>query len=303
MTYTLQFQRRVKLISLATLQQQQSTNTAEMNKTAVVSGGARGIGRTLTRYFLEQGYRVFVLDIDEEELKYTIETHLKSYFEKNAVGSAICDLRDTDAIHDKIQEAAEFLGGRIHLVINNGGIAAPHWRGGKTVMDRETLAEWRAYIDTNLTAPFAVSQACLPFMKNEKDTEAVTEDHHSTAGPSIVNIGSFRAMQSDPNQEGYASAKAGLLGLTHSMAVSLQPFGIRVNLVAPGRIKAAHESKQGDEMGIAWADLNEEKDVKDHLTNRAGRPLDIAQAVEYLADAGFVTGQDVIVDGGAMAIK
>jgi ribonuclease Z len=87
------------------------------------------------------------------------------------------------------------------------------------------------------------------------------------------------------------------------MAVSLQPFGIRVNLVAPGRIKATHESKEGDEKGLAWADLNEEKDVKDHLTNRAGRPLDIAQAVEYLANAGFVTGQDVVVDGGAVAIK
>ncbi|KAM0354943.1 hypothetical protein ACHAPU_000783 [Fusarium lateritium] len=274
-----------------------------MTRTAIVSGGARGIGRTLVRYFLEKGYRVFVLDIDEEELNYTLQTHLKSYYEKDAVDSAICDLRDTDAIHDKIQQAAKFLGGRIDVVINNGGIAAPHWRDGKTIMDRETLSEWRAYIDTNLTAPFAVSQACLPFMKNEKDAEAVTEDHHSTAGPCIINIGSFRALQSDPNQEGYASSKAGLLGLTHSMAVSLQPFGIRVNLVAPGRIKAAHESKEGDEMGIEWAHLNEDKDVKDHLTNRAGRPLDIAQAVEYLVNAGFVTGQDLIVDGGAVMMK
>ncbi|KAF4998678.1 hypothetical protein FGRMN_3004 [Fusarium graminum] len=274
-----------------------------MTRTAVVSGGARGIGRTLVRYFLEKGYRVFVLDIDEEELTYTIQTHLKSYHEKDAVSSAICDLSDTDAIHDKIQQAAKYLGGRIDVVINNGGIAAPHWRDGKTVMDRETLSEWRAYIDTNLTAPFAVSQACLPFMKNEKNTEPVTEDHHSTAGPCIINIGSFRALQSDPNQEGYASSKAGLLGLTHSMAVSLKPFGIRVNLVAPGRIKAIHESKEGDEKGIEWADLNEDKDVEDHLTNRAGRPLDIAQAVEYLVNAGFVTGQDIVVDGGAVRIK
>jgi NAD(P)-dependent dehydrogenase (short-subunit alcohol dehydrogenase family) len=189
------------------------------------------------------------------------------------------------------------------VLINNGGIASPHWKDGKTMLDRETLSEWRAYIDTNLTAPFAVSQACLPFMKNEKDTAPVTDDSHSTAGPCIINVGSFRAKQSDPNQEGYASAKAGLLGLTHSMAVSLQPFGIRVNLVAPGRIKATHESKEGDEKGVEWAQLNEDKDVEDHLTNRAGRPLDIAQAVEYMVNAGFVTGQDLIVDGGAVMIK
>ena len=189
------------------------------------------------------------------------------------------------------------------MLINNGGVASPHWKDGKTMLDRETLDQWRAYIDTNLTAPFAVSQACLPFMKNEKDTGPVTEDSHSTAGPCIINIGSFRAMQSDPNQEGYASAKSGLLGLTHSMAVSLKQWGIRVNLVAPGRIKATHESKEGDEKGVKWADLNEDKDVDDHLTNRAGRPLDIAMAVEYMVNAGFVTGQDLVVDGGAVMIK
>ncbi|KAF4964269.1 hypothetical protein FSARC_7824 [Fusarium sarcochroum] len=273
------------------------------NKTAVVSGGARGIGRTLARYFLEKGYRVFILDIDEQELAHTTCTHLKSYYERNAVGSAICNLRDTDEIHDKIQEAAKFLGGHIDVLINNGGIASPHWKDGKNMLDRETLTQWRAYLETNLTAPFAVSQACIPFMKNEGDTDPVTEDHHSTAGPCIINIGSFRAKQSDPNQEGYASAKAGLHGLTHSMAVSLKPYGIRVNLVAPGRIKVDHECKDGDENKVEWAHLNEDKDVEDHLTNRAGRPLDIAQAVEYMVNAGFVTGQDLVVDGGAVMIK
>jgi len=87
------------------------------------------------------------------------------------------------------------------------------------------------------------------------------------------------------------------------MAISLQPHGIRVNLVAPGRIKVAHESKDGDEKGITWASLNEEKDVSDHPTNRAGRPKDIADAAEYLVNAGFVTGQDVTVDGGATKKK
>jgi NAD(P)-dependent dehydrogenase (short-subunit alcohol dehydrogenase family) len=87
------------------------------------------------------------------------------------------------------------------------------------------------------------------------------------------------------------------------MAISLQKWGIRVNLIAPGRIKVAHECKEGDEKGMGWVDLNEEKDVDDHPTNRAGRPKDIADAAEYLVNAGFVNGQDLTVDGGATKKK
>lgn len=125
----------------------------------------------------------------------------------------------------------------------------------------------------------------------------------SDAGPCIIHIGSFRAHQSDPNQEGYASSKAGQLGLMHSMAMSLGKYGVRVNLVAPGRIKVAHECKDGDEKGMQWTEQNEEKDVGDHATNRAGRPKDIADAVEYLVNASFITGQDITVDGGALKKK
>jgi len=157
-------------------------------------------------------------------------------------------------------------------------------------------------METNLTAPFAVSQACLPFMKQENSDDAA---HHndSDVGPCIILIGSFRAYQSDPNQEGYASSKAGQVGLMHSMAISLQQWGIRVNLVAPGRIKVAHECKEGDDKGMEWAQLNEQNDVDDHATNRAGRPKDIADAVEYLVNASFVTAQELTVDGGATKKK
>lgn len=171
--------------------------------------------------------------------------------------------------------------------------------------DEETLDQWQAYIETNLTAPFVLTQACIPYMKISEDGEA----HHETqtqggaAGPCVVLIGSFRAHQSDPDQEGYAATKSGLLGLMHSMAISLSRWGIRVNLVAPGRIKVAHESKEADEKGTEWGDLHEEKDVEDHSTNRAGMPQDISDAVWYLAGAGFVNGQDVTVDGGATKQK
>lgn len=105
------------------------------------------------------------------------------------------------------------------------------------------------------------------------------------------------------NQEGYASSKSGQIGLMHSMAISLGHLGIRVNLIAPGRIKVAHESKEGDEKGADWASQISEKDVSDHPTNRAGRPKDIADAALYLMEAGFVTGQEMTVDGGALRKK
>ncbi|KAK5127843.1 hypothetical protein LTR85_004960 [Meristemomyces frigidus] len=274
-----------------------------MAKSAIISGGARGIGRCLVRRFLERGYKVYVFDIDEEELKHTTNVHLKTYSDSGALGSAICNLRSTDDIRAKVKQAADFLGGRIDVLINNGGIATPKWKDDKTMADPATLSEWQAYIETNLTAPFVVSQACIPYMAVEGAEDAVEEDSDSDAGPCIIHIGSFRAHQSDPNQEGYASTKAGQLGLMHSMAISLVPQGIRVNLIAPGRIKVAHESKDGDEKGLTWAELNEDKDVADHPTNRAGRPKDIADAAEYLVNAGFVNGQDITVDGGATKKK
>lgn len=278
------------------------------SKNIIISGGARGIGRALSRMMLEAGHRAYIFDIDVEELEYTTKVHLKQYHDESKVQSAVCNLRNVEEVRAKVKEAAEFFDNRIDVLINNGGIATPQWRDGKTMEDPSTFTEWQAYIETNLTGPFAMSQACIPYMKARasdvtKGAHVMNENNSSPAGPCIIHIGSFRAHQSDPNQEGYASSKAGQLGLMHSMAISLGSLGIRVNLVAPGRIKVGHESKEGDENGITWESQVSQKDIDDHPTNRAGRPADIANAVLYLMEAGFVTGQDFTVDGGALRKK
>ncbi|KAJ4373379.1 hypothetical protein N0V83_003674 [Neocucurbitaria cava] len=285
-----------------------SAEIQTVHKNIIISGGARGIGRALTRMMLEAGHHAYIFDIDEEELEHTTKVHLKKYHEDGKLGSATCDLRDVEDIRNKVKKAAEFFNERIDVLINNGGIASPYWKDGKTMEDPDTLSEWRAYIDTNLTGPFAMSQACIPYMKARahdvvKGAHFENADNSSPAGPCIIHIGSFRAHQSDPNQEGYASSKAGQLGLMHSMAISLGSLGIRVNLIAPGRIKVAHECKEGDEKGTDWAGQVSQKDVDDHPTNRAGRPADIANAALYLIEAGFITGQDITVDGGALRKK
>ncbi|KAF1952157.1 short chain alcohol dehydrogenase [Byssothecium circinans] len=275
----------------------------DQSKNIIVSGGARGIGRALARYFLEAGHRVFIFDIQKEELEHATKTHLKKYYDEGKAASAVCNLRDVNDIRSKVDEAAKFLNGRIDVLVNNASIASPYWTDGMTMENLSTFEQWQAYIETNLTSPFATSQACIPYMKSrESDASTGAQKMHG-AGPCILHIGSFRAHQSDPNQEGYAASKAGQLGLMHSMAISLGSLGIRVNLVAPGRIKVAHESKEGDEKGGDWESQVSEKDVDDHPTNRAGRPKDIADACLYLIDAGFVTGQDITVDGGALRKK
>lgn len=217
---------------------------------------------------------------------------------------ANCNLRNIEDIRNKVDEAAKWFSGKIHVLVNNASIASPYWKDGKTMEDRETWDQWLAYMETNLSSAFGMTQACIPYMKTDSvDNDETGAQKLDDAGPCVLLIGSFRAHQSDPNQEGYAASKAGQLGLMHSMAVSLGPLGIRVNLVAPGRIKVAHESKEGDEKGTSWEEQVSDKDVGDHPTNRAGRPKDIADACLYLVNAGFVTGQDITVDGGALRKK
>ncbi|KEF56944.1 uncharacterized protein A1O9_07134 [Exophiala aquamarina CBS 119918] len=271
----------------------------------VISGAGQGIGRALARHFASKGHKIFVLDVNEDNIKHTAEVHLKEYFETNNVGWAVCDLRSVDSIRQTVRsKAAVFLDNHIDFLVNNAGISNPYWGDGKTMEDESVLEQWQAYVETNLTGTFVMSQACLPYMKvdRQEDKQKLPGSKVGTVGPCIIHISSFRALISDPNQEGYASTKAALLGLTQSMAVSMQSLGIRVNQVSPGRIKATHEHREGEEKGRAEWGMGED-DVKDHPTNRAGVPEDIAEAVEYLLGAGFVTGQDLVVDGGVGKVK
>lgn len=270
---------------------------APPQKHIIISGAAQGIGRCLARHFLQRGHRVFILDVNEDELIHTATVHLKPYLNKD-LGYALCNLRSIDEIRATTKKAADFFNGRIDVLINNGGISVPHWKDNATMEDQSTIDQWIAYVETNLTAPFALSQACIPYMKVSAEEEL---RKLKGPGPCIIHVSSFRMLQSDPNQEGYASTKSGLMGLTHSMAVSMAELGIRVNLIAPGRIRVAHESKQGDEKGKEWQ--IEGDDVEKHAANRAGKPEDIAECAEWLIGAGFVNGEHITVDGGATKTK
>lgn len=230
-----------------------------------------------------------------------MKKHLSSYSDR--IGYSPCNLGDTSEVRSAVSKAAEFLEGRIDFVVANAGIAHPYWKDSATIMDPATLDQWKAYVDVNLTGNFALAQAALPYMlvEAEPDKQKRPDSSVGGAGPCIVFVSSFRGIVSDPNQEGYAATKAGLIGLTTSLAVSAQAWGVRVNAVSPGRIKVQHENPRAEENGEEWK--VEGDDVESHLSNRAGMPTGITEAVEYLLGAGFVSGQNLVVDGGVTAIK
>jgi len=217
--------------------------------------------------------------------------------------------------------------------------------GNGTMEDPATADQWQEYVDVNLSAPFLMGQAVLPFMKAQstgrgkeeprivdRETDVKRADEFANLpvdlhgkdkldeGGCIINISSFRAHQSDPDCEGYGATKAGLLGLTQAMAVSCQRWGVRVNMISPGWVSVQHECREGDEKAAntqgapheveakdarteIWIRNHDEEHHRQHPAGRVGRGEDIAEAVEYVTGAGFMSGQELILDGGASKRK
>ncbi len=250
----------------------------------LITGAARGIGRGLSRLLQQKGHRVFLLDIHSDELTHT--SPLPGAYPQSRSYRSPCDLRNASDIKSAASAAHQFFDGTLHVLINN---AANTSAVGATPFENLSLEEWNASIETNLTAPMLMSQACLPMLK-----KTAGQEH----GGCIIHMSSTRAHQSEPNSEGYAATKAGLIGLTHAMATSLAPVGIRVNAILPGWIHVANENKEADEKGVDWEEGLSEEDHEWHLSGRVGKVEDVLKAVEYIVGARFVNGAEIVVDGG-----
>jgi NAD(P)-dependent dehydrogenase (short-subunit alcohol dehydrogenase family) len=224
-------------------------------KAALVTGGARGIGKAVAELLLERGYRVAVCDVKP------------SGNLERGIAFLRCDVSREASVRACIRQVVRRFG-RLDSLVNNAGIASPQ----NGAVEKLALAEWNRRIATNLTSVFLTTKHAAAHLRRARGA--------------IVNIASTRALQSEPDTEGYAAAKGGMVALTHALAMSLGP-DIRVNCVSPG-----------------WIDTGKSKlrrvDHEQHPAGRVGRVQDIAEMVSFLLSerAGFTTGANFVVDGG-----
>lgn len=243
-------------------------------KSVLVTGGAAGIGRCLTLSYALAGAKVFFADLADKAGEETLEI-----LRENQVTARFlrCDLADAQQRGQLIESLLAETSGQLDVLINNAAIASAH----SANLFSDEPAAFDHVLAVNLAAPFHLTRLLVPALS-------------ATAG-SVVNIASTRAFMSEPDSEGYAASKGGLVAITYAMAVSLGSRGIRVNSIAPGWIDTT-EWQPGRPPAIEWP----AEEHRQHPAGRIGRPADIAAACFYLSgpDAGFMTGENVTVDGG-----
>lgn len=248
-----------------------------MRKVAAVTGGAQGIGRAISLAFAQAGYDVTAADIDKEAGLELIRDIRKL----GRQGMFLCvDVSAEEEVQRWFRVIAEEFG-RVDALINNAGIS----RGGS--MLELPVSDFDRVLAVNLRGPFLCSRQAAALMKRQ-------------GGGSIVHIASTRALMSEADTEAYSASKGGLLALTHAMAVSLGPYGIRVNAISPGWI----ETRDWQKASRRTVPVHSERDRLQHPVGRVGRPEDIAAACLYLCgnNTGFMTGQNLVIDGG-MTVK
>jgi NAD(P)-dependent dehydrogenase (short-subunit alcohol dehydrogenase family) len=228
------------------------------SKVVVVTGAGRGIGRAICERLSGDGWRVVCADIAEQENQETAAL---------VRGDPVtCDVGNEDSAEALVRFVSDKYG-RLDGIASNAGLnrfePLADW----------TLAQWDRIIATNLTASFLLARASEKLLRSAKGA--------------MVLMASTRAHMSEPGTFAYSASKGGIVALTHSLAMSLQP-DVRVNCIAPGWIDTGKHPIEPD-------------DHEQHPVGRVGRPEDIAAAAAFLLDgeqSGFMTGQEMVVDGG-----
>ncbi len=243
--------------------------TPPIQRVALVTGAARGIGLGIARWLLDRGWRVALLDIDDAGLP-RAEASLEAPSRTLALVADVSDPAQVQAAVAKVDAAW----GRLDALVNNAGIAI-----FKPLVETD-FDEWRSVLATNLDGPFICTQACVPLMRR-------------TGGGSIVNIASISGLRASTLRVAYGTSKAALIHLTKQQAVELGTLGIRANAVAPGPVET-EMAKQVHTPAIR-ADYHDVIPL-----NRYGLVEEIAAAVGFLCseEAGYVNGQVLAVDGG-----
>ena len=244
------------------------------SKTVLVTGAGGGIGRACIHHFSEKGWRVVGVD----------RFDFGGDFPKD--GRFIkADIAHPDSVEQIFQEAKDFHP-TLDALINNAAVQV-----AKPLVDT-TVEEWDSVMASNLRSVFLFAKLAYPLLK--------------TNGGAVVNISSVHAIQTSANIAAYAASKGGMLALTRAMAIEFAADNIRVNAVLPGAVDTPMLRAGLGRGHLGGSDMQERLDnlARKTVNGRVGTPAEIAHAIYFLADneqSSFMTGQALVVDGGATA--
>jgi 3-oxoacyl-[acyl-carrier protein] reductase len=239
-------------------------------KTALVTGGANGIGAATAARLAEEGATVFVADFDEASAQETARA---------IGGQAVrCDVTKRDDVEGAV-EAAVGDGGSLDILVTCAGIIRDN------LLFKMSDDDWDAVIDTHLKGTFYAVRAAQKHMVEQRSGTMVLISSTSALG--------------NRGQTNYSAAKAGLQGMTKTLAIELGPYNVNVNCVAPGFISTAMTQQTADRMGVPFEQFREAV-AKEVPLRRVGEPDDVAGTISYLCsdDASYVSGQVIYVRGG-----
>ena len=244
-------------------------------RTAFITGGSRGIGKRIVEKFAEEGAKVAIIDVNEEAIQETTaELKEKGY----PVYSRVASVTEREQVELAMKEVAEVFG-TIDILVNNAGVIRDN------LLFKMTDEDWLTVMDVHLKGAFYASRAAQKYMVKKEYGR-------------IINISSTSAL-GNRGQANYSTVKAGLQGLTKTLAIELGKYGVTANAVAPGFIETDMTKATAERMGIPFEEL-----VKSRISNipvgKSGKPEDIANAVAFFADerSSFVSGQVLYVAGG-----
>lgn len=239
-------------------------------QTALVTGGARGIGAATAARLASEGARVVVADFDAEAAEETAGS---------IGGIAVrCDVTSRDDVEAAVGTAIEE-SGRLDVLVTSAGIIRDN------LLHKMSDEDWSAVIDTHLKGTFLAVRAAQRHMVEQKSGKLVLVSSVSALG--------------NRGQTNYSAAKAGIQGMTRTLSIELGPFGINVNCVAPGFVATAMTEQTAARIGVSFEDFQAYAAEQTPL-RRVGRPEDIAGVIAFLCseDASYVSGQVLYVRGG-----
>jgi len=241
------------------------------NKICVITGGAAGIGRKISQCFLQEGAIVYIFDVNQSQGD-TAATELSSVYGKEKVFYKNVNVTDESQVEKTLDEIAA-KHQSIDVLVNNAGIIRDN------LIMRMSLEDWKKVIDINLTGSFICSKSVVRHMIKKRSGK-------------IINISSIVGIRGNAGQCNYSASKAGLIGLTKSLAREVASRNVMVNAIAPGYIETEMTGKLDEKI--------KEKLLTSIPTGKLGSPEDVAMTALFLAskDSDYMTGAVLSLDGG-----